>query len=322
MHRLFHIFIVAAFLVLSPAALAYDLPQGVLTVGDYGEDVLALQQLLTSLGLYNEECSGTYSTHTRDAVIALQRNLGLEIDGIYGPQTAAACETALADGALVISTPSAKEDKPLTGLIIGLDPGHQTEEDPALEAMLPGSERTKPRMSPGAVGVKTGAQECTINLAVGLKLKKLLENGGATVVMTRTDNAVCLSNQERAKMMNEAGVDFWIRLHCDASSSAQNSGAHALVPSRAYNPAIYKESLALAQQVLAAFCEATGAADGGIAAYMNQTGFNWSDYPVMAIEMGYLSNAEDDVRLGLDSYQTACATGIYNGIVSYYQQAQ
>lgn len=312
--------LLALILILSLTQPAMALPQGILEMGDYGSQVAELQQELSSLGFYQGEISGTFSTDTRDALIALQKVLGVETDGAYGPETAGAYAAALEDGSLTkpISTPEAAA--PLQGKVIGIDPGHQTDEDTNLEPLLPDSERTKPRMTKGAVGVKTGVAECQVNLAVGLKLKAMLEEGGASVVMTRTTNDVNISNIERAQIMNQNGVDCWVRLHCDASSSERVNGAHGLIPSRAYNADIYADSLRLAKQVMASFCAATGAADGGITALMDQTGFNWSDSPVVAVEMGYLSNAEDDVRLGLDSYQIACATGIYNGIVSYFQQ--
>ena len=301
---------------LSAAALA--LPEGILRVGDYGRGVLELQSELAASGFYHGEISGTFTTDTRNALIALQKALGVEIDGLYGPSTAKAYANALANGYFSSST-TPDGNHPLEGIIIGIDPGHQLKEDSNLEPLQPDSNRTKARMSKGAVGVKTGTAECRINLQIGLKLRDMLVESGATVIMTRESNDVSISNVERAQIMNEAGVDIWVRLHCDAASSERQSGAHALIPSRAYNISIYKESLAIAQSILDAFCKSTGASNGGISALISQTGFNWSERPVMAIEMGYLSNADDDVRLGRDSYQIACATGIYNGIIDYYQ---
>ena len=312
--------LMALILILSFTPTAMALPQGILEIGDYGSQVAALQEELSALGYYQGEISGTFSTDTRDALIMLQKVLGVDVDGAYGPETAEAYAAALEDGTLAKPTSTPEAAVPLQGRVIGIDPGHQTNEDTNLEPLFPDSERTKPRMTKGAIGVKTGVSECQINLAIGLKLKALLEAGGALVVMTRTSNDVNISNIERAQIMNQNDVDCWVRLHCDASSSERVSGAHGLIPSRAYNAEIYADSLRLAKQIMAGFCDATGAVDGGITALMDQTGFNWSESPVIAVEMGYLSNAEDDVQLGLDSYQIACATGIYNGIVSYFQQ--
>ncbi|MDR0840275.1 MAG: N-acetylmuramoyl-L-alanine amidase [Christensenellaceae bacterium] len=300
------------------SAVAFALPKTALALGDHGEEVRALQENLAAAGLYGGEISGVYGADTLEAVQQLQRLLQLEPDGIYGAVTAAAFERAAALGQLP-PTPET-EDLPLLGRRIGIDPGHQRKEDLELEPMLPGSNRTKARMSRGALGVKTGVPEYHITLLIAQKLQAMLLNSGATVVLTRDTNDVVISNRERAQLMNDAQVDIWIRLHCDASSSSRNNGAHMLVPSRAVNTSIYKPSLALGRAVLDQFCQATGAAQGSVSAQLTQTGFNWSVAPVIALEMGYLSNAEDDVRLNRDSYQQACAAGIYNGIVQYYAE--
>ena len=106
-------------LILTQPAMA--LPQGVLEVGDYGSQVAELQQELSDLGFYQGEISGTFSTDTRDALIALQKVLGVEVDGAYGPETASAYVAALADGILV--KPADQEaTAPLAGKIIGIDP--------------------------------------------------------------------------------------------------------------------------------------------------------------------------------------------------------
>lgn len=203
---------------------------------------------------------------------------------------------------------------------IGIDPGHQGVEDTGLEYIAPNSIRTKIRMSRGTVGTKSGIAESAINMQIAEKLRALLEHEGVVVVMTRTSDDVNISNYERAIMMNDAQVDLWIRLHCDNAISSRTSGASMLVPSRSNNPLIYKQSLALGKNVLNEFCLSTGAQTLSVRALMNQTGFNWSEVPVVAIEMGYLSNAQDDVNLNSDTYQNCCASGIFNGIVSYFME--
>lgn len=234
----------------------------------------------------------------------------------------------------------------LSGLTIGIDPGHQLIADDELEPIAPGSPLSKVRQSSGSVGVKSGTGEHTINLIIANKLAELLRLSGADVIMSRTDADVSVSNSERAKMMNDAKVDFWIRLHCESAQDANTSGCTVLIPSAgmlfsgALSPSkqkstgrgtgargadesvpaadcIYIKSLALATAVIKEFCTFTGAQPLGIVSLSDQTGFNFSDSPVIAIEMGCLSNEADDIRLNRAAYQDACAFGIYRGINQY-----
>ena len=118
----------------------------------------------------------------------------------------------------------------LSGLVIGIDPGHQFKADDALEPIAPDSTKTKERQSAGSRGIRTGVFEHTINLLIADKLAGILRQAGAEVVLTRTDAYVSLSNSERALMMNDANVDFWIRLHCESSQDCNTSGCTILVP--------------------------------------------------------------------------------------------
>ncbi len=236
----------------------------------------------------------------------------------------------------------------LSGLTIGIDPGHQLNADDELEPIAPGSLLSKVKQSSGSIGVKSGTCEHTINLIIANKLAELLRLGGADVILSRTDADVSISNSERAEIMNEAKVDFWIRLHCENAQDANTSGCTVLIPAEGMlfsntlsSPAksrgmsrditareakeasvpadngMYAKSLALATAVIKGFCTFTGAQPLGIVSLSDQTGFNYSDSPVIAIEMGCLSNEADDIRLNRAAYQDACAFGIYRGINQY-----
>lgn len=211
---------------------------------------------------------------------------------------------------------STPEVLPLQGYVIGIDPGHQLHADNDTEPVYPGSETAfKERMSRGTAGVRTGVMEHEINLIVSKKLAHLLSDAGASVVLTRTKSNVSLSNIDRAQMMNQAEVDFWVRIHCNNSHSQDTSGALVISPHSTLE--IADSSAELAQCVLQSFCEETGANNKGVCYSSYQTGFNWSVSPVITVEMGYLSNPVEDVRLCRDYYQTLCAQGIYKGILAY-----
>jgi N-acetylmuramoyl-L-alanine amidase len=48
------------------------------------------------------------------------------------------------------------------------------------------------------------------------------------------------------------------------------------------------------------------------------SGFNWSEIPVVLIEVGFLSNNKNDKLLNSKSYQDKLSGGIFNGLVEYF----
>lgn len=72
------------------AAAATVLDDGVLTVGDRGNEVLALQQALNAKFDEKLEADGIFGPATRAAVVAFQATKGLVPDGVVGPKTKAA----------------------------------------------------------------------------------------------------------------------------------------------------------------------------------------------------------------------------------------
>lgn len=65
------------------------LPESVLSLGDRGPEVVALQERLNQLDT-NLSVDGVFGTGTRAAVVAFQARSGLRPDGVVGPQTKAA----------------------------------------------------------------------------------------------------------------------------------------------------------------------------------------------------------------------------------------
>lgn len=222
---------------------------------------------------------------------------------------------------LLSSAPESSEPQrtgPLSGKKIGIDPGHQEKGNSSQEPIAPGAAQTKAKVSSGTQGTATGVPEYIINLAVGLKLRDLLLDQGAEVVMTRSTNDVDISNSERARMLNDAQVDLAIRLHCDGENDESRNGAFVLIPSGQYTTDIQEASKKAAQDILSGFVATTGARNLGLSKRSDQTGFNWSTVPVVNIEMGHLSNSEEDQKLTSESYQDLCALGIQQGILEYF----
>ncbi|MDL2236591.1 N-acetylmuramoyl-L-alanine amidase [Christensenellaceae bacterium OttesenSCG-928-K19] len=281
-----------------------------LKTGVTHEAVKELQSRLKELGyLKIEETTEYYGPATQTAVRLFQRQNGLDADGIAGDATRE----------LLYSGDAKECVAPLAGILIGLDPGHQGKGSSSQEPTAPGSGETKARVTSGTAGVSSRVDEHVVNLQVGLKLRDLLEEQGATVLMMRETADVDISNSERALMMNEAGTDLVLRLHCNGSDNSSDKGAFILVPSGGYTEGIQAQSLEAAEYILAAFIDATGANNMGVSKRSDQTGFNWSTVPVCNIEMGHMSNPTEDELLVSDEYQNKCARGLCNGIVRYFE---
>ena len=203
---------------------------------------------------------------------------------------------------------------PLSGVKIGIDPGHQARGNSEKETVAPNSSEKKAKVSSGTSGVATGIAEYVTVLEISLKLREALESQGAEVYMTRETHDVDISNQERAKMMNELGVDLVLRIHCDGADNRKKNGI-ALYCSRSNS--IAEESYRAAEAILPAVCAATGAKENGIVSNDNYTGQNWSEVPCLMVECGFMSNPDEDRLLNDEDYQWKLAAGLTQGIMDY-----
>lgn len=206
--------------------------------------------------------------------------------------------------------------------IICIDPGHQRYANYDLEALGPGSHIQKPKVSKGAIGVSTAKEEYVLTLEVSLILKNRLEAQGYQVVLTRQDHDIDLSNKERAMIANDASADLFIRIHADQNISNTLKGISILSPSKdnPYTESIYQESSQLAELVLEAMLAKTGAHDMGINYRDDISGFNWSKVPVILVELGFMSNPEEDIKLSEKSYQDKLVEGMVEGINNYFKK--
>ena len=62
----------------------------------------------------------------------------------------------------------------------------------------------------------------------------------------------------------------------------------------------------------------TGAKNNGIVQRSDLTGFNFAEVPTILIEMGFLSNPDEDARMETEEYRDKLAQGICNGIIDYF----
>lgn len=209
-----------------------------------------------------------------------------------------------------------EDSLPLEGLVIGINPGHQMTPGTKKLPVEPGSSTLKSAVGVGTKGKYTGIPEYETNLAVSLKLRDLLENCGAEVVMTRTENDVMLTNIERAWILNKAGVDIAIQVHCD-DGVASASGISAYYRGKG---AWVGESRQFADTLCRHICGTTGAVNRGTFVCNTYMSLNYSGTPSVLIEMGFMDNRTEDYLLADDAYRSLLAQGMLEAIADYFER--
>ena len=217
-------------------------------------------------------------------------------------------------------TSNGESTKSTGGKLIVLDPGHSNIVTGNTEPLGPGSGEMKAADSTGTHGTTSGLSEIELNFQVATQLKAELEARGYTVLMTRYDNDTAISCSERAQVANNAGADAFIRIHADGSESSSSSGAMAIciTPSNPYTASTYSESRKLSDAVLNAYVASTGFSSRGVWETDTMTGNNWSEVPCTLIEMGFMTNPNEDSLMADPSFQQKIVTGIANGIDNYF----
>ena len=204
--------------------------------------------------------------------------------------------------------------------VICIDPGHQTKGDMSQEPVAPGSSEKKFKVSWGTQGVATKIPEYELTLSASKILKKDLEQMGFKVIMTRETNDVNITNSERAIFANDNNADLVIRIHADGSDDSSTTGASLHIPSQdsQYTSKIYHDSNECAK-LISLQMKQDGFKVNNIYQRSDLTGFNWSKVPVVLVEMGFMSNPEEDQKMAETSYQEKMMKSVAEGAQSYFE---
>lgn len=210
---------------------------------------------------------------------------------------------------------------PLEGAVICVDPGHCVTPETGKghrELVSPLSDETKPLYTTGTAGANLTEEK--LNLSVGLQLRDALEALGAEVVMTREVSEITISGIERCEIAHEAGADVAVRIHADGSTDPSVHGVSVLIPAGDLlgTPSIVESSTRLGELMVDAVAARTGAKNLGTIPRTDMTGFNFSEIPTVLIEMGFMTNAQEDANLERAEYQAQIVDGMVQAILEWY----
>jgi len=189
--------------------------------------------------------------------------------------------------------------KPLAGARIVLDAGHSPKRTPPYD---------------GAVG-PTGYLEYQATYALAQDLKPLLEQAGATVLLTR-DGENKMSLQDRYDFAKDQQAHIFISLHYNALAETQDP----LAKPRGFTVYYaYPHSFDLAEKVYKAFVKHVPLADNGLLANTVLFIPRMSDYPSILVENAFLILPEQEELAKTQEGRASFVKALYEGIVNFYK---
>lgn len=203
--------------------------------------------------------------------------------------------------------------------LVVIDPGHQQKANLNLEPIGPGATTQKYKVTDGTTGVVTKKREAVLVLEMASVLKEKLEAKGIQVLMTRTSQDVDISNKERATFANDHKADLFLRLHADGSENPNQSGFAVLTPAEVspYTKEIYAESLQISQTIVNKMRENHQVKVNGIKFRDDLSGFNWAKVPGVLLELGFMSNPEEDKKLSDPQYVNSLLQSVTDSVEEY-----
>ncbi|PDY48725.1 N-acetylmuramoyl-L-alanine amidase [Bacillus pseudomycoides] len=163
---------------------------------------------------------------------------------------------------------------------------------------------------PGSIG-PNGTREKDITLKTAKNIQKKLEEKGMTVILTREDDTfVPLKN--RVAIAQNKSADLFLSIHYDGFTTNDVKGVTT------YYYKGLKEQ-ALAKMIHDHLFKHIQAKNRGVKSgdyYVLRE----NQQPSILLELGYITNPEDEERMNSQKSQADVASGVISGIIEYFNR--
>lgn len=162
---------------------------------------------------------------------------------------------------------------------------------------------------PGTSG--NGMQEKNLNLTIAQKIAQKLQGSGVKVYMTR-DSDVYPENSTRAKTANDI-ADLMVSIHMNSGPETAN-GTETLYQVHANDNGARLTSKQLAEILQGKVVSATGNTNRGAKLWTDVLILNRTTVPAVIVEVIFITNTGDALKISNPTYQDQVAQAIADGI--------
>jgi N-acetylmuramoyl-L-alanine amidase len=195
------------------------------------------------------------------------------------------------------TVPASSFSMPLSKKIILIDAGHGG-------------------VDPGKISGST--LEKDINLEISKRLQEYLEQGDATVFMTRIDDSDLAQTKKsdmhyRKLTANTSKADIFVSIHQNSFPNASVKGAQVFYFNQSDNSKRLAECIQREMKAFVNYQNKFEAKENSNYYVLKQTSM-----PAVIVECGFLTNSGEKANLRTPEYQNRVAWAIYMGIIDYF----
>jgi N-acetylmuramoyl-L-alanine amidase len=170
---------------------------------------------------------------------------------------------------------------------------------------------------PGAISI-TGFQEKAVNLSMALQLEEALKAQGYNVILTRNED-LFVDLYDRSRIANSLNADLFISMHANSNIKSSITGLEVLYCPATSSEFKLEDQYPFADTVYSSIIRNTGIPGRGVIKRPELVVLRETIMPAILIEIGYLSNPQDEALVRDPAYQMRVVQGITEGIAQYFQ---